>query len=67
MVTRPAVPPYSSMTMAMWVRARLHLAQQLVDRLGLGHEASAARISSSTSVGRRPLGVLGRGATRSLR
>ena len=37
MVTRPAVPPYSSTTTAMCWRVGLHLAQQRVDRLGVGH------------------------------
>ena len=37
MVTMPAVPPYSSTTTAMCRRCGLHLAQQVVDRLGVGH------------------------------
>ena len=42
MVTRPAVPPYSSTTTAMWIRCRLHLPQQLVDRLGVRDERGRA-------------------------
>ena len=42
-VTSPAVPPYSSTTIAMWNAAGLHLAQQLGDALGLGHEVGGAR------------------------
>ena len=38
MVTSPAMPPYSSTTIAMCDVPVLQLAQQLVDGLGLGHE-----------------------------
>ena len=38
MVTRPAVPPYSSMTIARWIWLRLHVPQQRVHRLALGDE-----------------------------
>ena len=38
MVTRPAVPPYSSTTIGHVDVPRLHLAQQLVDRLGVRDE-----------------------------
>ena len=41
-MTRPAVPPYSSTTIAMWNLLGLHLAQQLGDPLGLGHEVGRA-------------------------
>ena len=37
-VTSPAVPPYSSITIAMWNFSCLHLPQQLGDPLLLGHE-----------------------------
>ena len=37
-VTSPDVPPYSSITIAMWNCLRLHLAQELGDALLLGHE-----------------------------
>ena len=51
-VTSPAVPPYSSTTIARCVAGRLHLAQQLVDRLGVGHvharRASPTRPARST-------------------
>ena len=45
---------------------RLHLAQQVVDRLGLGHEGRPARISSPTG-GRRPASPFCVRRTRSLR
>ena len=41
-VTSPAVPPYSSTTIAMWNLLGLHLAHEPGDRLGLGHEAGGA-------------------------
>ena len=41
-VTSPAVPPYSSTTMAMWNRSLLHLPQQVGHALGLGHEVGGA-------------------------
>ena len=51
-VTSPAVPPYSSMTMAMWKRSLLHLPQQVGHPLGLGHEVrrdGPARATGSSS------------------
>ena len=67
MVTSPAVPPYSSMTTAMWISLRLHLAQQLVDRLAVGHERRRAhhRLDPLGSTRRR--GARRCAATRSLR
>ena len=49
-MTSPAVPPYSSTTIAMWNLLGLHLAQQLGDPLGLGHEVRRAAASSATGV-----------------
>ena len=43
MVTSPAVPPYSSRTMAMWTLAALQLVEQVVDAHRLGHEERRAQ------------------------
>ena len=52
MVTSPAMPPYSSTTMAMCGGLALHLAQQLVDGLALRHEHRRAASRRSHPAGR---------------
>ena len=42
MVTRPAVPPYSSTTIGDVLAGGLHLREQRVDPLGVGHEERRA-------------------------
>ena len=58
MVTTPAVPPYSSTTIAMWLRAALHLLEQLVDPLAVGDEHRAAHHGGEHG-GRAAVGSLG--------
>ena len=43
MVTRPATPPYSSTTIAMWFARHAELAQQHVETLDSGHEDCGAQ------------------------
>ena len=63
MVTRPAVPPYSSTTIAMCVLLGLHLAQQLVDRLAVRARSTAGRITDVDALGE----LARRGASKSRR
>ena len=50
MVTRPAVPPYSSTTIATWVRRACISAQQVVGRLGVRDIEAVAHDDSTRSV-----------------